>query len=284
MRPLLKWAGGKSRLVPQILGLFPKKFSRYVEPFIGGGAVFLSLEKETSYLIADSNSDLIGLYEVVKSAPEKLMKALDRMPAKYSEKYYYELRSQDPVSDIQRAARLVFLNKTGFNGLYRENARGEFNVSFGKRVKCPELYDRENLLAVSRHLQKADIVCEDFLEVLNRCGKGDLVYCDPPYVPVSQTACFESYTRDRFGADRHRELSSAASDAVKRGATVLISNSTAAIHFYPGWTIETVQASRAINCHGDKRGSVDEIIAVLSPRIDLRSPRKNSIQRVTQSR
>lgn len=263
MKPFLKWAGGKSGLLSQITPYFPT-FERYVEPFIGGGAVFFALKQTVSALINDSNTELIDLYTMIRDASDELMTELDRLEERYSEKFYYELRGSIPKDRIKRAARMIFLNKTGFNGLYRLNLRGVFNVPFGKRSICPGLYDRNNLIAVSKRLQYTDIHNRDFEEVLETTGPGDFVYCDPPYEPLSMTSSFNSYTAGGFSRREQTRLRDVCERAAHRGAVIAISNSSAAFiqNLYANWDVKIVSAKRHINSKGDLRGSINEVLAM----------------------
>jgi DNA adenine methylase len=267
VRPILKWAGGKSGLLPQLMKYFPPTFNRLVEPFVGGGAVFFALQSGVPALINDGNQELIELYTVVRDSPEDLMKALDKMAAQYSEAFYYTLRSQNPKSAVHRAARTVFLNKTGFNGLYRQNRQGVFNVPFGKRVACPLLYDRENLLLASLHLRNVSIENVDFEEIIDTTGEGDFVYCDPPYEPFSSTASFTAYKASGFSQDDQQRLKNAVLRATERGAYAVISNSTVdfILNLYNGWDVRRVFARRAINSNGNGRGEIAEVLIVREP-------------------
>lgn len=267
VRPILKWAGGKSGLLPQLMEHFPPTFNRLVEPFVGGGAVFFALQSGVPALINDGNQELIELYTVVRDSPEDLMKALDKMAAQYSEAFYYTLRSQNPKSAVHRAARMVFLNKTGFNGLYRQNRQGVFNVPFGKRVACPLLYDRENLLLASLHLRNVSIENVDFEEIIDTTGEGDFVYCDPPYEPFSSTASFTAYKASGFSQDDQQRLKNAVLRATERGAYAVISNSTVdfILNLYNGWDVRRVFARRAINSNGNGRGEIAEVLIVREP-------------------
>lgn len=267
VRPILKWAGGKSGLLPQLMEHFPPTFNRLVEPFVGGGAVFFALQSGVPALINDGNQELIELYTVVRDSPEDLMKALDKMAAQYSEAFYYTLRSQNPKSAVHRAARTVFLNKTGFNGLYRQNHQGVFNVPFGKRVACPLLYDRENLLLASLHLRNVSIENVDFEEIIDTTGEGDFVYCDPPYEPFSSTASFTAYKASGFSQDDQQRLKNAVLRATERGAYAVISNSTVdfILNLYNGWDVRRVFARRAINSNGNGRGEIAEVLIVREP-------------------
>jgi DNA adenine methylase len=266
-KPALKWAGGKSQLLGQLLPYFPKGFARYLEPFLGGGAVWLKLDPQGPCLLSDSNQELINLYQVIQDNPELLMKKLDKLTENYSEEFYYELRQTQPKPPVDKAARTLFLNKTGFNGLYRQNRKGEFNVPFGKREKCPALYDPQNLLALSQRLLKANLYCMDFEELLDQAGEGDFVYCDPPYEPLSATSNFKSYTHSGFTQDDQIRLRDACARAAKRGAYVAVSNSHTPfiLELYSWWEIHELTASRNINSNGKARGKISEILALLSP-------------------
>ena len=193
------------------------------------------------------------------------MAALDALARDYAEAHYYALREQAPVEPVARAARMVFLNKTGFNGLYRQNSRGLFNVPFGKRVRCPMLYDRENILALSARLLHTEILNEDFESVIDRAGAGDFVYCDPPYEPLSSTSSFNSYTGGGFSQSEQARLRDACADAAKRGAIVAVSNSSAPFikDLYSEWDVRSVSARRAINSKGSSRGEIEEVLVIL---------------------
>jgi DNA adenine methylase len=262
LRPVLKWAGGKRALLPQLIPLFPIRFERYVEPFVGGGAVFLALRDGIPAVINDFNPELVTLYEVLRDDPHGLMASLDALAQRYSEAFYYELRARSEDAKVAKAARTVFLNKTGFNGLYRQNTKGGFNVPFGKRLTCPALYERENLLGVSRHLGGSLVTNRDFEDVLADCGAGDFVYCDPPYEPLSSTSSFNAYKAGGFTQVDQRRLREACLGAVKRGAKVALSNSSAPFitALYAADDVNMIRARRAINSKGAGRGEVDEVL------------------------
>lgn len=266
-KPVLKWAGGKSQLLPQLLQHFPSHFDRLVEPFLGGGAVALALKPGVPAILNDGNAELINLYQVVRSSPRELMTALDRLSALYSEEFYYKIRSEVPSGRIEQAARTVFLNKTGFNGLYRQNSKGAFNVPFGKRENCPALYDVENLLAVSGRLKTAELRTGDFEHAINSAGPGDFVYCDPPYEPLSRTSSFNAYTGGGFPQSEQERLRVVCVEAARRGATVAISNSAAAfiLDLYSNDDVKKLAAKRSINSKGDARGEILEVLVVLKP-------------------
>ncbi len=207
--PFVKWAGGKSSLVAEIARHFPGNWpkggpsDRYVEPFVGAGAMFFWIRRSfprVKCLIADSNDDLINAYRTLRDAVERVIAKLETHAELHSQEHYYAVRARKPRDAAELAARFIYLNRTCYNGLYRVNRRGEFNVPFG-RYDRPRIVDRENLLAVSSVLEGVDIRLSDFEAVLDECGETNLVYLDPPYHPLSETSAFTSYTRDGFGAE-----------------------------------------------------------------------------------
>jgi len=269
-QPFLKWVGGKAQLLLKFDRFFPTGVDRYFEPFVGGGAVFFHLKHRFPQMKAslrDINPELINTYIAVRDSSEELMRRLDEHAARFragGADYFYLVRSQHHLKTsetVERAARMIFLNKTCFNGLWRVNARGEFNVPIGSN-KNPNLYDEENLLAASRALQGVDLVVRDFRDTLNEADDGDFVYVDPPYFPVSATANFTSYTKDDFGAEEQRELHAVFAEAARRGARVMLSNSDTSFirKLYKDFQIDTVQARRMVNCDGSKRGEVNELV------------------------
>lgn len=262
-KPILKWAGGKTSLMPQLVKHFPPKFERYIEPFFGGGAVFLGLPQHTQSIVNDVNSEITNFYEVVRDQPEKLMKAIDELGCRYSEKFYYQVRMMKPRSALQKAARTLFLNKTCYNGLYRLNSRGEFNVPFGKRERLPRLYDSQNILTVSRKLKKTAIWNADFEKVIEEAGKGDFVYCDPPYEPLSSTSSFNAYTGKGFTKDDQVRLFEVCCRAVQRGAKIAVSNSASPFvkKLFQDWELVSISCRRSINSKGDRRGQIQEVLA-----------------------
>ncbi len=262
--PFLKWAGGKGQLLPPILSRMPAEIvGTYVEPFIGGGAVFFELARLgriTRAKLFDRNAELIATYRAVRDDVEAVIAALARHHN--DEEHYYDVRALDPqdLEPAERAARTIFLNRVGFNGLYRVNASGEFNVPFG-RYKNPRICDEHGLRLASQALRIAEIEVADFEESCARVEPGDVVYLDPPYLPVSRTASFTSYS-GAFGEDDHRRLASVFASLVDRGAFALLSNSDTKLarQLYAGFKITTVQATRAINSKADRRGAVREIL------------------------
>lgn len=284
--PFLKWAGGKTQLLEHILPRLPEHMDTYYEPFIGGGAVFFALASQRRFrraVIADANAELVEVYRVVRNHVDELMSRLDEHARFATDpEYYYEVRawSLEERSPVERAARLIFLNKTCFNGLYRVNKRGRFNVPFGRYAK-PRVLNREVLTAASGALQRATIVHGDFEATTQPARRGDGVYLDPPYVPVSASSSFTSYHRCPFGPAEQERLLTAYDHCRRRGAVVLLSNSdceyTRAL--YRGLDVVTVQASRAINSVGSKRGQINELLVVGRParRVDLRAPADSAV-------
>jgi DNA adenine methylase len=266
LKPILKWAGGKSNLLPQLTPFFPENFKRYIEPFLGGGAVFLALKPgKVPCMINDYNKDVYNLYSVIQKNPHELMKILDIYQEKYSKEFYYDLRSShNSHSKTHQAARTLFLNKTGFNGLYRLNSKGNFNVPFGKRTVCPILYEQKNLLAVSEYLKTATLINKDFEEIINFAQEGDFIYCDPPYEPISQSSSFNFYNGKSFLFSDQQRLYHACRKAAKKGAFIAVSNSTSPniLNLYQDWEIHKVLANRFINSQGKKRGKIEEILAL----------------------
>jgi DNA adenine methylase len=267
-RPFLKWVGGKAGLLAQFDGFFPAKVARYFEPFVGGGAVFFHLRRRFPRMKAflrDNNPELVATYQAVRDHPAELMQQLDDHLARFladRKGHYYRVRNQHHLTNtVERAARMIFLNKTCFNGLWRVNARGEFNVPIGSH-KNPALYDRQNIEAASIALHDTNIAVQDFRATLRESGRGDFVYIDPPYHPVSPTANFTSYTKGAFGANEQQELAVHFAAAAQRGVQLMLSNSDVPfIHeLYHRFQIRIVQARRAINSDGAKRGAVNEVV------------------------
>ena len=267
-RPFLKWAGGKTQLADALLARTPPTFGTYHEPFVGSGALFFRLYRERKMaraILSDINPELIDTYLAIRDQPEAVIKLLGEFP--YEEAFYYQLRDRDPwaLSQAERAARMIYLNKTGYNGLYRVNRQGRFNVPFG-RYKSPRYVDPENLLAVSRALQEAEIYCAPFESVLTRAKMGDWVYFDPPYMPISETAHFTAYYADGFGLEDQTRLRDACLRLTDMEVYVMVSNSDSpvirALYGQPCFAIDTVFANRAINANSARRGKVAELVIV----------------------
>jgi DNA adenine methylase len=259
-RPFLKWAGGKTQLIPQILARFPKKYARYFEPFLGGGAVFFALAPKTAWL-SDTNAQLIAAYTAIRDDLPSVVAALRSHVA--TEQHFYEVRAQQVggLSEVQSAARTIFLNRTCFNGLYRVNSRGQFNVPFGK-YKNPKICDVENLTRVSHALRSVTLRHADVFTAARDARAGDLVYFDPPYDPLSPSASFTSYTAGGFSREDQARLAGLARDLADRGVHVLLSNSDTPFirQLYAGFRVEGVFARRAINSRADRRGPVGELL------------------------
>jgi len=265
-RPFLKWAGGKAQLLPELLSRVPSDFNAYHEPFVGGGALFFALWREglltdKKVFLSDSNPELVNAYEVVRNELDDLLGLLERYQGLNSRKDYYHIRAEKPRSRVKRAARLIYLNRTCYNGLYRVNRKGEFNVPFG-RYRNPKIYDPENLRAASEALQGVRILCEDFGNVLGRAKPGDLVYFDPPYYPLSATANFSDYTSGGFDEEDHIRLAGVFAELAKAGVLVMESNSDTGFvrEAYRAWRLHRVQARRPINSRPGGRGAISELI------------------------
>ena len=244
---------------------FPKEYRTYFEPFLGGGAVFFHLRPKRAVL-SDLNPDLINAFTVVRDDPEGLMAALnEHLGRRTEESYFYEVRAQDrsSLSPVDRAVRTIFLNKTCFNGLYRVNSEGKFNVPWGG-YKNPTLYDRENILAASALLRGKKVVLANYRNVCARAKLGDFVYLDPPYHPLSETSRFTSYTKEDFGNRDQRQLAETYRRLDKRGVLVMLSNSATPLirSLYSEFRSETLKAKRAINSKGTGRGAIDELLVM----------------------
>ena len=266
-KPLLKWAGGKSNLLLQLQPLFPTAFRTYFEPSVGAGAVFFSLNLKKLSFLSDANPELMNVYEVVRQDPQALMRVLDEWAMCYSEEFFYSLRAADPSCAIERAAQFIFLNKTCFNGLYRQNSQGKFNVPFGKKEKCPTLYDKKNMLKAAQLLSRATLWTKDFEEVMSLAKKGDFIYCDPPYEPLSKTSSFNAYQGRGFSQADQVRLKEACLKAQQRGVWVVVSNSSAPFirELYGDYPVHSVQAKRAINANAQQRGAIEEFAVLLRP-------------------
>ncbi len=266
--PFVKWVGGKRQLIPSIATHLPKdiKSYDYVEPFIGGGALFFHLQPKNA-LINDFNKELINVYQVIKNNLDELI--CDLKKHKNEAEYFYEVRSLDrsidykALSSVQRASRVIFLNKTCFNGLYRVNNAGEFNAPFG-RYKNPNIVNEPILKAVSKYLNANNINIQsgDYSEVLNQATKNSFVYLDPPYHPISESSNFTGYVQGGWNIFDQIRLREACDELTKRGIKFLLSNSAAPfiMEQYQYYKITTVKAVRAINSNGSERGEIDELL------------------------
>ncbi len=272
-KPFLKWAGGKSQLLEPMTPFFPQEFFRYGEPFTGSAAVYWRLFalRETGALhftgarLTDSNAELVNGYIIVRDEVAALIELLTQHRSRHDKAYYYQVRAlrAEGLSPLERAARLIYLNKTCFNGLYRVNRAGRFNVPMG-RYENPRIFDTDDLLNASRALQGVDLAVADFREVLNWARAGDFLYFDPPYAPVSKTANFTSYTTSTFGDAEQQELAAVLHELDRRGCKVMLSNSwvDSILELYKDFRCIELKATRAINSNPDKRGKVSELLAI----------------------
>lgn len=271
-KPFVKWVGGKRQLLKQFrkLGLYPPdgfdtSKNTYYEPFVGGGAVFFDLLPQSAVL-SDMNNELVVTYNVIKNNVEELIKSLKKH--KNEKEYFLKIRAKkvEDLTDIEIASRFIYLNRTCFNGLYRVNQQGGFNVPFGLN-KNPLICDEENLRKVSISLKKVSIIHQDYKNVLRKAKKGDFIYFDPPYYPVSKTSSFTSYTKNSFLDKEQRELRDTFFELHKRGCFVMLSNSDTPFikKIYSELKdkkikISKVEAGRAINSKGSGRGKITEVL------------------------
>jgi DNA adenine methylase len=260
-RPFLKWAGGKRQLLPSLLQYAPRDASTYFEPFVGGGALFFALQPKRAVL-ADVNERLIRTYKGVKNNVEEVIRQLEGFP--HNPEFFYDLREKDidAGTDADVAAWLIYLNKTGFNGLYRVNRDNRFNVPFGRYVN-PTICDPDTLRACSAALAKAELLVEDFASVVKEARPGDFVYFDPPYVPLSVTSNFTSYTSQRFDHDGQKRLRDTARKLKRRGVRLLLSNSSAPSVrelYADGFDVTEVSATRLVNSKATARGAIVELL------------------------
>ena len=265
--PVVKWVGGKRQLLDEITPRLPKRITTYCEPFLGGGAVLFSLQPKNA-IVNDLNADLMLVYEVIRDDVELLIAALEQH--ENTAEYFYKIRDLDrdkeayrKMSSVERASRIIYLNKTCYNGLFRVNASGEFNSPFG-HYKNPNIVNAPVLRSVNKYLTANNIQLfhMDFEEVLRRVPKGGFVYLDPPYDPVSDTASFTGYNRGGFGREEQERLKRCCDELAARGVRFLLSNSATSFikELYTGYTVEIVHAKRAINSDASKRGAVEEVL------------------------
>lgn len=266
--PIVKWAGGKTRLLPQLMAKVPKHYNRYYEPFVGGAALFFALSPAQAVL-NDVNSSLISLYRAVVVDVDMVIKVLQDHKTKHVDpEYYYTVRTlwNDPavrknISAAESAAMFIYLNKTCFNGLWRENKKGEFNVPRGD-YNNPTIFEEGSLRSSARALSRAIITNTNFHQATLDAGPGDFVYFDPPYDPLSSTSNFTSYSAGAFSSQEQRALADCARSLVARGVHVLLSNSDTFFirELYNGFDLEVVSCSRPINSKASGRGKIDELI------------------------
>ncbi|HEY9888498.1 MAG TPA: DNA adenine methylase, partial [Candidatus Obscuribacterales bacterium] len=248
---------------------FPAKFSRYYEPFLGGGAIFFHLHGQCRQaVLADLNAELVNVYRCVRDDVEALIEILHQHQKRHCRDYYYAVRAKSQVrSPLYRAARLIYLNKTCFNGLYRENSQGQFNVPMGQ-YKKPNVCDAATLKQASAALQRADLTCEAFTAVLHRATDAeDFVYFDPPYHPISPTSSFTGYSRYGFGPEDQKRLQQTFAQLAERGVQVMLSNSDCPFirTLYQDFYLYEIQAARAINANASRRGKISELVITSYP-------------------
>ncbi|MBE6731674.1 MAG: DNA adenine methylase [Ruminococcaceae bacterium] len=265
--PIVKWVGGKRQLLNDITPLLPKRISSYCEPFLGGGAVLFSIQPKKA-IVNDINKDLINVYEVVRDSVDELIKLLEKH--ENSSDYFYKLRDIDRnkeayqnLSRVEKASRILYLNKTCYNGLFRVNSSGEFNAPFG-HYKNPNIINAPVLKAVSKYLNSNEIkfYSKDFESILENVKKGCFVYLDPPYDPISDTANFTGYDKGGFNRNEQIRLKKCCDDLTKRNVKFMLSNSATDFikELYQDYNISIVKANRSVNSNGLKRGAVEEVI------------------------
>lgn len=261
LKPLLKWAGGKTQLLPSLRKLYPNNFSKYYEPFLGGGAVFFDLKPE-QYLISDSNPELINFYKAIATQDDLVIQKLKNM--KNTEEFFYMIRSKvfENLSNIDAAARTIFLNKTCFNGLYRVNMNGQFNVPYGKHEN-PNFIQEEKFQEAAKLLKVRNIKCMTFEKLRDfEISRDDFIFFDPPYIPVDGYADFKRYTKEQFHYDSQERLSELFKYFAAKGTKLILTNSDteAVFKLYKGFDYLIVESKRNINSNGNKRTGKDVII------------------------
>jgi DNA adenine methylase len=275
--PFLKWAGGKRSLLDQYDALFPRQtFNTYFEPFVGSGAVFFHLRARgvaADYRLSDLNRELVNIFQVVRDCVDELLAVLAEHEEAHKKRHYYQVRKwdrqeawPDAWSRVERAARMIYLNRTCFNGLWRVNSAGQFNVPIGS-YENPNIRNEKRLRAASLALQGVEVHDRSFEQVVDDAGPGDFVYFDPPYVPLSDTSNFTSYHRDGFGPLDQELLAKVCAQLDARGVTFMLSNSaTETVRgLYEGFHIHTVKARRAINSDANGRGAINEVVVTNYP-------------------
>lgn len=270
-RPVLKWAGGKGRLLRPILERLPARIDTYYEPFVGSGAVFFALASERRFrkaVLSDQNPELIDVYRAIKQDVDSVIDALRQH--RYERDAFYEVRAQDPRSLAlpARAARTIYLNKTGYNGLYRVNRAGQFNVPFG-RYKAPNLCDEPRLRRASQLLKSVKLEVQDFERACSGASAGDAVYFDPPYVPVSKTSSFTAYHHLAFDEPEHQRLAQLFARLARQKVASVLSNSDTPLTrtLYSRWKPEKIMVARPINSKSTHRGNVAELLVAYRPRL-----------------
>ncbi len=265
-RPFLKWAGGKTQLITQYQNFFPQGYQRYYEPFLGGGAVFFHLQPNQAVL-TDINPELINVYQCIQTSVEAVIDGLQVHQKFHHQTYYYQIRATQFADPIERAARFIYLNKTCFNGLYRENSQGQFNVPMG-RYKNPKICDAPLLRRAAVVLQNSCLAVRSFTDILEYATNAqDFVYFDPPYYPISATSNFTNYSRYSFGDREQQQLAAVFTELANRGVKVMLSNSDCPVirDLYKDFYIYPISATRSINSNSQKRGCVAEILVTSYP-------------------
>ena len=283
-KPIMKWAGGKTQMLSDLLSRVPAEYGRYIEPFFGGGALFFALEPENA-IIADSNPELINMYKQVAEHVEDVIATLQTY--ENTEEMFYEIRAQNwtTLPQTEAAARTLYLNHTCFNGLYRVNKKGEFNAPFG-RYKKPNICDIPTLLKASAILKSATIVCGDYLDVLEKYArKGDFAFLDPPYVPISHNSDFKRYTKEQFHEDDHRRLAGIVEKLSHRGCHIVLTNSNHPLvtELYGNYNMTVVQTRRHVSCHGNTRRGEDVIVTIPATQ-DIRSCLNTQVEKYPPTR
>lgn len=268
LTPILKWVGGKKQLLSEITPLIPKKITTYVEPFIGGGAVLFNLQPKKA-IINDLNKELINTYKVVKESPKELLELLKIYDKNNCEDYFYEIRALDRtdnfenMNNIEKAARVIYLNKTCFNGLYRVNKTGLFNSPYGK-YKNPNIINKSAILAMSDYFNNNNIkiIQGDYKNALKDLKKDTFVYFDPPYMPISTSSSFTNYTKTSFNEKEQIELKKECDKLNNKEIKFMLSNSDHPLirELYKNFDIRIVKAKRSINSKGNSRGKINEIL------------------------
>lgn len=269
LSPVLKWVGGKRQLLNEIIPLIPSSCSTYVEPFIGGGAVLFEYQPKKA-IINDYNSELINVYNVIKEYPEDLIKELQFHKEHNTAEHFYIVREYDrntcfyaQMTDVQKAARIIYLNKTCYNGLYRVNSAGQFNSPYGK-YKNPNIVSEHIIKAISKYFNENKVIIKngDYKDALKGLRKGAFVYLDPPYMPISTSSSFTGYTENGFDEDMQKELKDECDKLNKKGIKFLQSNSDCEFirMLYKDYNIKTIRAKRSINSKGNSRGEINEVL------------------------
>lgn len=270
VKSFIKWAGGKQQLLPELLRLVPASYGKYIDPFLGGGALYYALQPRRA-ILSDINDELINLYLATRDYPSSLINSVSKF-ANNSETFY-AVRSKSPsrLSSVQRASRFLYLNKTCYNGLYRVNKNDQFNVPFAN-YKNRSIYDVAQIKDCSDVLKRAEIKRADFREILlGEAEKGDLIFLDPPYVPISKNSSFTKYTANPFSLDDHKDLAEIARTLMARGCYVIHTNSDHPLvyKFYAGFSFKLIDTKRSISCNGLSRAGKDLIVC--SPNVEMSS-------------